>query len=70
VSTSKLAPDWLHMSEQPIRRQVSKLAKLLTVTQTHKFPLQELYMSKKMTKCRLFPSMVSKNEIVVYFLWH
>ena len=40
VSTSKLAPDWLHKSEQPIRSQVSKLTQLLTMTQTHKFPLQ------------------------------
>ena len=39
VSTSMLAPDWLHKSEQPIR---SKLTKLLTMTQTQKFPLQPL----------------------------
>ena len=32
------APDWLHKSEQPIRSQVSKLAQLLTMTTTHKFP--------------------------------
>ena len=39
-STSKLAPDWLHRHEQPIRGQVSKLTQLLTITQTHKFTLQ------------------------------
>ena len=37
-STSKLAPDWLHKSEQPIRSLVSKLTQLLTMTTTHKFP--------------------------------
>ena len=31
--TSKLAPDWLHKSEQPIRSQVSKLTQLLTCLQ-------------------------------------
>ena len=31
-STSKLAPDWLHKSEQPIRSQVSKLTQLWTMT--------------------------------------
>ena len=36
----KLAPDWLHRSEQPIRSQASKLTQLLTMTTTHKFPLQ------------------------------
>ena len=41
MSTSKLDPDWLRKSEQPIRSQVSKLTKLSTMTQTHKFPLQE-----------------------------
>ena len=40
VSTSKLAPDWLHESEQPIRSQVSNLTQLLTMTTTRKFPLQ------------------------------
>ena len=30
VSTSKLAFDWLHKSEQPIRSQVSELTRLLT----------------------------------------
>ena len=30
VSTSNLAPDWLHKSGQPIRSQVSKLTQLLT----------------------------------------
>ena len=35
-----LAPDWLHESEQPIRSQNSKLTQLLTMTATHKFPLQ------------------------------
>ena len=40
VSTSKLAPDWLHKSEQPIRSQVSKLTYFFTTTTTHKFPLQ------------------------------
>ena len=44
MSTSKLAPDWLHMSEQPIRSQVSKLTKLLTMTATKKFPLQGDYL--------------------------
>ena len=52
VSTIKLAPDWLHMSEQPIRShvskltqpirsQVSKLTQLLTMTTTLKSPLQD-----------------------------
>ena len=41
-STSKLAPDWLHKSEQLIRSQDSKLTKLLTLTKTQKFPLQVL----------------------------
>ena len=41
VSTSKLAPDWLLKSEQPIRSQDSKLTQLLTMTQTHKFLPQE-----------------------------
>ena len=41
VSTSKLAPDLLLKSQQPIRSQISKLTQLLTVTTTHKFPLQE-----------------------------
>ena len=40
MSTCKLAPDWLHKSEQPIRCQVDKLDEFLTMTQTHKFPLQ------------------------------
>jgi hypothetical protein len=40
VSTIKLAPDWLPKSEQPIRSQESKLIHLLTMTTTHKFPLQ------------------------------
>ena len=40
VSKSRLAPDWLHKSEQPVRSQVSKLTQLLTMTTTHKFPLQ------------------------------
>ena len=40
VSTSKLAPDWLHKSEQPIRSQVSKLTLLLTMITTNKFPLK------------------------------
>ena len=35
-----LAPDWLHESKEPIRSQVSKLTKLLTMTKTHKFPFQ------------------------------
>ena len=39
-SISKLAPDWLHKSEQLIRSQVSNLTQLLTMTQTHKFPPQ------------------------------
>ena len=39
VSTSKLAPDWLHKSEQPIRSQVSKMTQLLTMATTHIFPL-------------------------------
>ena len=39
-STSMMAPDWLHKSEQPIRSQVRKLTQLLTMTQTHKFSLQ------------------------------
>ena len=39
-STRKLAPDWLHKSEQPIRSQVSKLTQLLTLTATYKFSLQ------------------------------
>ena len=30
VSTSKLTPDWLRKSEQPIRSQGSKLTQLLT----------------------------------------
>ena len=38
VSTIKLAPDWLHKSEQPIRSQANMLTQLLTTTQ--KFPLQ------------------------------
>ena len=41
VSKSKLAPDWLRKSEQPIRNQDRKLTQLLTMTTTHKFPLQE-----------------------------
>ena len=40
VSTHKLAPDWLPKSEQPIRSQESKLIHLLTMTTTHRFPLQ------------------------------
>ena len=40
VSTSKLASDWLHKREQPIRGQVSKLTQFLRMTTTHKFPLQ------------------------------
>ena len=32
------APDWLHRSEQPIRRQPYLLTELLTLTKTHKFP--------------------------------
>ena len=40
MSSSKLAPDWLHKNEQSIGRQVSKLTQPLTMTQTHKFPLQ------------------------------
>ena len=40
MSTSKLAPDWLHKSEQPISSQISKLTQFLTMTTTHKFPLQ------------------------------
>ena len=40
VSTSKLASDWLHKSEQQIRSQVNKLTQLLTMTTTQKFPLQ------------------------------
>ena len=41
MSTSKLAPDWLHnISEQPFRSLVSKLTQLLTMTTTHKFPPQ------------------------------
>ena len=41
VSTNKLAPDWLHKSEQPIRSQESKLTQLLTMKTIHKFPPQE-----------------------------
>ena len=37
VSTSKLAPNWLQKSEQPIRRQVSKLTQPLTWLQLIKF---------------------------------
>ena len=37
-STSQLASDWLHNSEQPIRSQASKLTQLLTMTTTRKFP--------------------------------
>ena len=40
VSKQAAAPDWLNMSEQPIRSQVSKYAKLLTFTTTYKFSLQ------------------------------
>ena len=47
MSKSKLAPDWLHKSEQPIRSQESKLTKLLTMTKTHKFPVQERLHRKK-----------------------
>ena len=39
-STSKLASDWLHKSEQSLRGQVSTLIHLLTMTTTHKFPPQ------------------------------
>ena len=41
VLTSKLALDWLHKSEQPIRSQDSKLSQCLTMTTTHKIPLEE-----------------------------
>ena len=41
VSTSKLAPDWLHRSEQPIRSRVSNLTQPLIMTQSYKFPLQD-----------------------------
>ena len=40
-STSKLAPVWLHKSEQPIRSQISSLTQLLTMTPTPKFSDQE-----------------------------
>ena len=40
VSTSRLAPDCLHKSEQPIRSQISKLTQVLTLTSTHKYPRQ------------------------------
>ena len=40
VSTSKLAPDWLHKSEQPIRSQVGKLTHLMTIATIYKFPFQ------------------------------
>ena len=47
--TSKLAPDWLHKSEQPIGSQVNKLTGLLTTTQTPKFPVEVyLYLCSKM----------------------
>ena len=36
-STSMLASDWLHKSEQPIETQDSKLTQLLTMTATHNF---------------------------------
>ena len=42
VSTSKLAPAWLHKSEQPITSRASKLTQLLTMTTTYKFPPQEI----------------------------
>ena len=42
-SISKLAPDWLNNREQPIRSLASKLTQLLTMTATHKFPLQESF---------------------------
>ena len=35
---SKMAPDWLHTTEQPVRSQVSKLIQRLTMTTTHNFP--------------------------------
>ena len=37
VSTGKLAPNWLHRSEQPIRSQVSKLTERLTWLQLKSF---------------------------------
>ena len=40
VSTSKLAPDWLHKSEQPIRSQVGKLTHLMTIASIYTFPFQ------------------------------
>ena len=40
VSTSILAPDWLHKSEQPKRSQAIVLIQLLTIPHIHKFPLQ------------------------------
>ena len=40
VKKHAVAPDWLNKSEQPIRSQISKLTELLTMTRTHKFPLQ------------------------------
>ena len=37
---SKLASDWLHKREQPIRSQVSSADPTLDMTTTHKFPPQ------------------------------
>ena len=33
-----LAPDWLHLSWQPIRSHISLLTRLLTLTKTQEFP--------------------------------
>ena len=42
VLTSKVAPDWLHKSEQPIRSQVRKLTQTFDMTTTQEFPLQSM----------------------------
>ena len=65
VSTRKLAPDWLHRSEQPIRSQVTKLTQLLTVTTTHKFPVQDLDVENKSLALRLDVNGVREEETVL-----
>ena len=56
LSTSKLAPNWLYKSVQPIRGQISKLTQLLTLTRTQKFPPQEKeHMLEEFYKTGSFP---------------
>ena len=65
VSTSKMAPNWLHKSEQPFRSQVSKLTQLLTMTTTHKFPPQDSYLHHVYQAVRKAGGIVIADEVQV-----